>query len=152
MCRGSVFARSTERAVPGVNYEISESCHDGDTHRQGVLHRKGQGPLPRKGKDGAIEIACAACIRNPMEVLLTNIPKSLQERLKVGVMETVEFLPGADTRAESQDQVRLKKDGRQFKLREFANQGVQLLLLVGDDQVEQKAKTSATAVAAHSLT
>lgn len=132
MCRGSIRARRTEPAVAGVDYQIGKSFYGNErSYRQGVLYASGNGYEPQVGDDQGKIVACAACIRKKTRVMLSGIPQQLQDRLKVDQVVVADFVPGVDTARESQDQIRFD-DGRQFKLWEFADQGVTLSLVMAE--------------------
>ena len=138
MCRGSVRARRTELAVAGVDYQVGQVFYGEErSHRQGVIFAQGNGYAPAtKGDEGKI-VDCAACIREETRVMLSGIPQQLQKRLKIDQVVVATFVPGADTIRESQDQIRLD-DNRQFKLWEFADQGVTLSLVMASADSDTK--------------
>ncbi|HEY0979406.1 MAG TPA: hypothetical protein VGE23_01005 [Candidatus Paceibacterota bacterium] len=147
MCRGSVRARTVEPARAGERYQIGQSYYgagDERSHRQGVLHRPGQGKVP--GDEHIV--ACAACIRTETPVTLEGVPPTLQRTLGVGGSFSATFVPGADTARESQDQIRLD-DGRQFKLWEFADHGIELSLVLAERESRPVQPARATTTVRH---
>lgn len=133
MCRGSVRARNTMLAVAGMQYLIGKTEYDDQVRpdRQGVIYAQGNGYEPSVGDDKGKIVGCAACIETETRVMLSGIPAALQKRLGLDQVVVATFVPGAETVRDSQDQIRLD-DGRQFKLWEFADQGVTLSLVMAE--------------------
>ncbi len=144
MCVGSMRSRRQEPAVAGVAYGIGETRYDDSARpeRQGVIFAEGNGYEPETSGDGGKVIRCAACITAETKVILSGIPQALQQKLGIGPIVPAAFVPGSPNSRRSQDKIRI--GDRLFKLWEFADQGVSLMLAVAasdsDDDIAPAAE------------
>lgn len=89
MCKGSAYVLHQSDAQPGESYCVSNAGTD--TFPIAVLHLAGHGA---RGKDGLIQ--CAACIKVPTAVQITNVPVKVQEFYGTGPTIRGIFEPGND--------------------------------------------------------
>ncbi|HEY4517558.1 MAG TPA: hypothetical protein VJI74_01570 [Candidatus Paceibacterota bacterium] len=121
MCKASIVAKTTTKAVEGETYGIGKS-----NHGLGTAH-----PLGKTTAD------CVVCVQNDTMLTLIGIPTELRQQLQVRSQETARFV---DTGDNAQDLIELH-DGRRIPFVVFADKGIVACVGVPkDDSIGEQQK------------